>query len=90
MSCPTAISSGLLTASALVYTGRGTLNGVLAHEGATVTIYDNTSASGKIIFQATVAESASSEFYGFNTHVRCENGLYAAVSGGNAIVHFGG
>lgn len=90
MSCPTAISSGLLTTATQVYTGRGTLNAVHVQEGATATIYDSLDASGKILFQGTVAEAASDELYGFNTHVRCENGLHVTVTDGNCIVYFGG
>lgn len=85
----TAISTGVLTSATQVYTGRGTLNAILVAGGATVTIYDNTSAAGKIIFQATLA-AGNPELFSFNTHIRCENGLHAVVSGGNVIVYFGG
>lgn len=87
--CGTAIASGVLTSATQVYTGRGTLNAVLVEGGATVTIYDNTSAAGKIMFIAT-AGAGNTNLYGFNTHVRCDNGLHVVVSGGDCIVYYGG
>lgn len=95
MSHGTFISSGLLDADTQIYTGRGTLNGVLltgdGTNDASVIIYDNTSAAGTELFKASVPSSNISQYFDLGK-VRCENGIYADVSGTNAefIVYYGG
>ncbi len=96
MSGTTCISSGLLTADKSIYDGRGTLNAItITTDGtnaATLTIYDNASAaSGTVLYQGKVAGAALSHDQAWNLAVRCENGLYADISGTGAsyIVYFG-
>jgi hypothetical protein len=57
----------VITSSTLIHTGIGALSGlVVSVDGstpATLTCYDNTSASGKVIFQAHISpESAQQPF----------------------------
>lgn len=96
MSGTTCISSGLQTADAAIYVGRGTLNAVTVltdgTNAATLTIYDNaTAASGTVLYKTSIAGSELSQHTVHNLAVRCVNGLYADVAGtgANYIVHFG-
>ena len=95
MSGTTSISSGLLSADAQIYTGRGTLQGLTVltdgTNAATVTLYDNTAASGTVIAKLVVAGADRQGFQSWNFHPRCLNGIYADVSGTGAsyIVHYG-
>ena len=89
---PTCKSTGDLgvTAGVQIATGKGILCGVNIHAAAAdvvVTIYDNTSAVGKKIFQYTLdisVEGLAKEVCVPN--VRSDVGLYAVVSGTGAIV----
>lgn len=95
MSGTTAISSGLKTADAQIYTGRGTLNGLVVNtdgtNAATVTLYDNTAASGTVLSQVIVAGADRTHSQIFNLAVRCTTGIYADVTGTGAayVVYFG-
>jgi len=95
MSGTTAISSGLKAADTLIYTGRGTLNGVVVNtdgtNAATLTLYDNTSASGNVLAQMIVAGADRTNALLFNLAVRCNNGIYADVTGTGATytVYYG-
>jgi hypothetical protein len=95
MSGTTAISSGIKAADTLIYTGRGTLNGLTVYtdgtNAATVTLYDGTTAAGNILTQVIVAGADRTESVIFNLAVRCLNGIYADVTGTGAtyIVYFG-
>ena len=83
---PTSISSGLLSADTLVYQGRGTLNYILLTEASEVTIFDGTTGTGNILFQAT-----STGAQGFDiSPVRCLEGIYVVVTSGSCIVYYGG
>lgn len=89
MGCPTAISSGVLTpGTSTLFTGRHTLNGVTIQPGATVTIYDNTAASGTVLF-LFVNAGTSTVVVPFETAIRAEIGLTVVVAAANAIVYFG-
>lgn len=96
MSGTTAISSGLRTADAAIYVGRGTLNGLVVNtdgtNAATVTLYDNaTTNSGTVLAQVIVAGADRTRDVIFNLATRCLNGIYADVTGTGAayIVYFG-
>lgn len=96
MSGTTCLSSGLRTADAAIYVGRGTLNSVsIITDGtnaATVTLYDNASAAtGNVLFKGVVPGANSSETVAWNLAVRCLNGIYADVSGTGAayVVYYG-
>ncbi len=95
MSGTSSISSGLQTADAQIYTGRGTVQALTVitdgTNAATVTLYDNTTASGTVLAQMIVAGADRTGFQSWNFHCRCLNGIYADVTGTGAsyIVHFG-
>lgn len=91
MASPTAQSSGLLAAGTYtIFAGKGTLNGILADVGATITAYDNPSAgSGSVVTKAVNAGTSTLDHM-FNVAVRFDTGLTVVVSGGNAIVYWGG
>ena len=95
MSGTTCLTSGLQTADALIYTGRGTLNALTVMtdgtNAATVTLYDNTTNSGTVLAQSIVLGADRTGFQAWNLAVRCKNGIYADVTGTGAsyIVHYG-
>ena len=94
----TAITSGSLTGTTTLLTGRAFLNSVhLFGDGtnaATVTIYDNTAGSGTIIAKLVLpAATATALYEDFvpNKPIRGDTGLTVVVSGtgASAIVSFG-
>jgi hypothetical protein len=83
-----AVSSGKLSASALVTSGTTYLAAVhVITDGtnaATVTVYDNTSAAGTIVYQVTVD---GANYYGgrvWTSPVKLSTGVYCAISGTGA------
>jgi len=90
------ISSGLQTTNQLLATGRNRINAVsFLGDGTnpgTLTIYDNTSASGKITVKATTRSSDVQNHIIFTNPVMCETGIYASVTGTGAsyIIYYGG
>jgi len=87
-------SSGLVVASALIYSGRNKLVSVHATnmhttEDAALVIYDNTAASGNVVLSLVLEPKKSIEC---DMHgVICSTGLYAAFGvgpGGNAGTPF--
>lgn len=89
MSHATSISSGVLTPGTSTLTnGKALLNGVLLQPGATVTIYDNTAASGTVVFLYVNAGTNTEEAL-FNKAVRCDIGMTVVVAAANAIVYYG-
>lgn len=83
------ISSGTLTpGTTTIFTGKALLNGVIIQPGATVTIYDNTAASGTPIFVFVNAGTSTAEAL-FNKSVRCDVGMTVVVAAANAIVYHG-
>lgn len=88
-------ATGLQTADLLIATGAALLDGVLivtdGTNAATLTVYDNTAASGKKLFQATVAGASNSGHFDWTSPVKAEIGLFADVSGTGAsyIVYHG-
>jgi len=85
----TAISSGVLTPGTVTLaTGRGTMNGILAQPGATVTIYDNTAASGNVL-ALVVNAGTNTEEYLFNRAIRHDIGLTVVTAAANSVVYFG-
>jgi len=88
-------SSDLLTADTAIATGRNRINAVTLIGGSTasaVVIYDNTSATGKVVAKATQATNLVTTHIVFENPVICEIGIYADVSGTDAayIVYYGG
>lgn len=78
-------SSGEITANTLIRSGQVKLvsiHGANSHASAvsTLTLYDNTAGSGKIVATMKVVAGTSLEFDMHN--VICRNGLFATVSGG--------
>ena len=85
----TSISSGVLTPGTVTLaTGRGTLNGILVQPGATVTVYDNTAASGTIIALLVNAGTNTEEAL-FNRAITHDIGLTVVTAAANSIVYFG-
>lgn len=81
-------STGRLAASALIATGRAGLYGVFVEtdgsHDATLTVYDNTTNSGKILRKITVP---GANFYGgweFPYGLRANIGLYCVLAGAGA------
>lgn len=75
-----------VTATATVVTGRCTYRGlhIASTAGATVTIYDNTAASGTVLAKFTLAANAD-RFVDIADGMRCDNGIHlvatAAIEG---------
>lgn len=88
-------SSDLLAASTLVATGKNYLNGLIAGadgtNAATVTIYDNTAASGKVLMKLVVKAGNTAEIAFPTRGIHAENGIYVAISGtgASALAYFG-
>lgn len=94
---PTANPSGALAVgTTTLWTGKCTLNSIqVVTDGtntATVTVYDNTAASGTIV--ALVKILGANLFGGcdFSNALKCENGITVVVAGtgATAYVGFGG
>lgn len=90
----TSLSSGILAVGGTqVYTGKGILSNLIIVGGsaaATVTVYDELSATGKVLAKGT-APIGETVAISINTPCRCENGIHVVVAGlaSEAIVHFG-
>lgn len=88
-------NTGQISASQLVATGKNRLNALsVVGDGTnagTVTVYDNTAASGKIIAQGLTRASDVQQHIIFTNPVYAEIGLYVTIAGTNckAIVYFG-
>jgi hypothetical protein len=88
-------SSTPKTAATLIATGANLLTGVIVGtdgtNNATVTVYDNTAASGSKLLEVVVVGSARSTPFLFNNPIKAENGLYLDISGtgASATVYFG-
>lgn len=90
------ISSGVLNADTLIFTGRNRINALTVitdgTNAATVSLYDNTSAANKIAVQGKCVGANLEAHYIFENPVIMENGIYADVTGTGAtfIVFYGG
>lgn len=84
----TSKSSGSLSASTLLVTGTALLCGLnLVTDGTnavTVTVYDNTAASGTVLATVKVKGADLSKEILFTYPVKAKTGLYASVSGTGA------
>jgi hypothetical protein len=88
---PSCRSSGVLTASGLVYSGKCKLISIHACEvgagagaGAEIKVYDNTSAAGKEIARIILSAKQTVEF---DMHgVLCSNGLFFEEASGAVAV----
>lgn len=95
---PTARTSGALVAgTTTLFQGNATLNSIImvpdGTNAATVTAYDNTAGSGKIIAFANLAALATgAQFLNFSNALKCEIGLTIVVTGAGtlAFVSFNG
>lgn len=84
-----AISSGLLTTSTVIYTGlRYFVGAIVLTDGtnaATVTVYDTPNTSGAVVCKLSCAgPDRESTFSLGDGGVRAKRGLYALVEGTNA------
>lgn len=83
-----AICSGEKTSSELIYTGSCAVTAIVAitngSNDATLIVYDNLSAAGKVIREFTIV---AAENYGGNIlkfPIYIQNGIYASISGTGA------
>src|SRR5882757_9804218 len=90
------LSTGLITASAVVSDHKDYLNGVLittdGTNAATVIVYDNASAaSGKILAKGVVAGATNQFHIAYHRGLQASNGLYVSIAGtgAGAQVYFG-
>lgn len=90
------ISSGVLNADTLIFTGRNRINALTVltdgTNAATVDLYDNTSAANKIAVKGKCLGLNLINHIIFENPVIMENGIYADVTGTGAtfIVYYGG
>lgn len=88
-------SSDLLTVSALIATGKNRINAITflgdGTNASTLVIYDNVSATGKVVAKLVNKATDQQNHVIFTNPVVCERGVYAALSGtgGNYIVYYG-
>jgi hypothetical protein len=87
---PVANSSGQKTANALIQTGFTLVSVIVVFtdgtHDATITVYDNVEASGKIVWgphTIAAADNAGGRPIG-SAPIKCENGVYAVISGTGA------
>lgn len=89
------LNTGVLSANSLTATGRNRINAVsLFGNGtntATLDIYDNTSATGKIAVRVQVRASDYQNHVIFTQPVLMDNGIYNQLTGtgANYIVYYG-
>jgi hypothetical protein len=76
------------TSSALIYTGKCDFYGTILFSDmandATVTIYDNTSATGTVIQHLACAIENGTGYGVLPFRVSCATGIYAEITGTNA------
>lgn len=90
------VSSGVLNADTLIFTGRNRINALTVFtdgtNAATVDLYDNTSAANKIAVKGKCVGANLVNHIIFENPVYVENGIYADVTGTGAtfIVYYGG
>lgn len=88
------ISTGEKTSSALIRTGACALCSVLVitdgTNAATVIVYDNTAASGKVVAEFVVAGATGYGGRNWIFPVAMDNGIYLAISGtgASAVVEY--
>lgn len=89
------LSSDLKVASALIATGRNRINAITflgdGTNASTLTVYDNTTGSGKVIAKLVNKAADQQNHVIFTFPVYCENGIYASLAGtgGNYIIYYG-
>jgi hypothetical protein len=89
------LSTDLLSVSTLVASGKNRLNALsIIGDGTnagTVTIYDNTTNSGKIVAQGLTRTSDVQQHIIWTYPVVVEKGIYVTITGTNckAIVYYG-
>ena len=81
-------TAGRKTADALIGTGIGLISGILIEtdktNDVTVVLYDNTAASGTIVFKALVPGTDDTRLFSFNNPIRTTTGIYVDVTGTGA------
>lgn len=85
------LSSGVKSGSGVVYTGACFYFGFACKSGKssfTVTIYDNTAASGTAIESYQTDANREMDGHVHSSPVVCRNGLYLSLGGGTAIVYY--
>jgi hypothetical protein len=85
------LSSGKLSTSQIVYTGPCFYFGFAcrnAKTSFTITMYDNTAASGLEIEDYQTDANKEMEGHVHNSPITCRNGIYLELGGGSAIVYY--
>jgi len=81
-------SLGERTSDQSLWAGKGQLAAVQVltngTDNATVIIYDNTSASGTKLFEATLAGSENARLFDFSSPISFDTGAYLDISGTGA------
>jgi hypothetical protein len=91
----TALTSGALAAGSttLLSTGKGTVNSIqLTADGtnaATVTIYDEVTATGKVVAVLQIPATGVYNAVVFVNALRCDIGLTVVVAGTGAVAYVG-
>lgn len=91
----TALASGALAAGSTttLSTGKGTVNSIqLTADGtnaATVTIYDATSAAGKVVAVLSIPATGVYNAVVFVNALRCDDGVTVVVAGTGATAYVG-
>lgn len=83
--------SAVISASGIVYSGACILYGVkVVTAGTSITVYDNTAASGvsPITAEATTAAAAVISPAAPGAGVQMDTGIYLALTGGTYIVYY--
>ena len=85
---PYALSSGQKSTSELIADNPCNLSHVSVQtngsNAGTITVYDNTSAAGKIVWTQKVEGSENIGGRNWQFPVKCYNGIYVTISGTNA------
>lgn len=83
----TSRSTGLITSTSTVVDGRSILEGInlAASAAGDLIVYDNTAASGDILFKATLAGTESPQTFD-TEHVRAKTGIHVVVPAGAEVV----
>ena len=86
-----AMSSGVKNTSQVIYTGPCFYFGFACKNGGvsfSITLYDNTAASGTEIEDYQTDANKQMEGHVHNSPITCSNGIYLSLGGGTAIVYY--
>jgi hypothetical protein len=85
------VSSGIISASQIIFTGKCLYYGFTALPGGsdrTVVLYDALSATGTAIENFVADANKPTDGHSHSNPVLCATGIYAAISGGSIVVFY--